>query len=185
MSPDRAVASGLALLPGDRQRDGGVRDAPVGENVMLQVLSRLHQQPSACSGGRWSARRGELLQRVRRASARAEALYESLSGGNQQKALLAKWLQTSPRCSCCTSRRRASTSAPAQQIFGMLRAAASAGAPSSARVRLRAARRDLRPRDRGRARAGSRELTGDGITKERIAEQVYNSVTLRDRRSVV
>ena len=34
-----------------------------------------------------------------------------LSGGNQQKVVLAKWLATEPRCSCSTSRRAASTSA--------------------------------------------------------------------------
>ena len=42
MTPHRAIAAGIALIPADRQRDGAVGTLPVGDNVMLQVLSAYH-----------------------------------------------------------------------------------------------------------------------------------------------
>src|SRR5205807_1280229 len=40
MSPARAIAAGIALVPGDRARDGGVASLSVGANVTLPVLGR-------------------------------------------------------------------------------------------------------------------------------------------------
>ncbi len=91
-----AITSGVALVPEDRQRLGLVLPMTVGENLTLTMVKTL---------ARWGLRSdrrerklaerimGELL--VKAASADVQA--QTLSGGNQQKLALGKWLVTTPR----------------------------------------------------------------------------------------
>ena len=88
---DAAVAAGVGLCPEERKSQGLLLDEPVYRNITLSTFARL-------------ARGGLLNERVERAAAReqVEALdrrpasgdrhARTLSGGNQQKALLARWL---------------------------------------------------------------------------------------------
>lgn len=95
-SPRRALALGLALVPEDRQHEGLILPMSVGFNLTMAVLGSLSRL------GMISARRQrETAQRliedlsIRAPGQRAEV--ETLSGGNQQKVLLGKWLATKPR----------------------------------------------------------------------------------------
>ncbi|MFN8177119.1 MAG: ABC transporter ATP-binding protein [bacterium] len=89
---------GLSVLPGDRAREGLVPDAPLWENLALREFGapwargRLGVSPSA-----HVRRAGELLARfdVRAEGPRVPA--RSLSGGNQQKLLLARELAAEPK----------------------------------------------------------------------------------------
>jgi ribose transport system ATP-binding protein len=95
MTPARALSAGIALLPGDRQRDGVVDSLTVEANISLPVLDRY---------GRGSRlRKRQLIENTRRLLAEFQvrpntpgAAMETLSGGNQQKVLLAKWIQLEP-----------------------------------------------------------------------------------------
>jgi ribose transport system ATP-binding protein len=95
LSPAKALAAGICLVPGDRQRDGGVESLTVGENVTLPAL---HE---AFSGfilrkRELATKAAKLLQRYDVRPPRPQQLLGSLSGGNQQKAILGKWLETKP-----------------------------------------------------------------------------------------
>jgi ribose transport system ATP-binding protein len=180
MTPDRAVANGFVLLPGDRQRDGSVPTLLVGENVMLQVLGR-YRTPYGLRTRPMRRRARELLHRFDVRPPDPELTYESLSGGNQQKALLAKWLQTDPQVIFLHEPTQGVDVGARAQIFQMLVEAAREGASvliaSSDNEQLAAICDRVLVLARGRLAV---EISGDELTKERIGEQVYNSVTLRE-----
>jgi ribose transport system ATP-binding protein len=94
--PHAAKDAGLALVPSDRHRQGGILLMSLQENVTLTDLGR------HTSGGRLSRakERAEVEDWLVKLDVRppvAEAALDSLSGGNQQKIVLAKWLRTGPR----------------------------------------------------------------------------------------
>jgi len=95
-SPRRAMAQGLALLTSDRKRTGLCLSLSVGENATLAALPRLSPGGVRRLGlERESARRAIDSLRIRCRGAGQEV--GTLSGGNQQKVALAKWLETRPR----------------------------------------------------------------------------------------
>lgn len=180
MSPERAVANGFVLLPGDRQRDGSVPTLSVADNIMLQVLPS-YRAPLGLRKGAMKSRARELLDQYDVRPPDPRLPYESLSGGNQQKALLAKWLQAEPRVIFLHEPTQGVDVGARGQIFTMLGQAASEGAcvivASSDYEQLAAVCDRVLVLVRGRI---GREISGAEVTKERIAEQVYNSVTLRE-----
>jgi ribose transport system ATP-binding protein len=101
--------------------------------------------------------------------------YQSLSGGNQQKAMLAKWLQTKPSLLLLHEPTQGVDVGSRQQIFDLTRRAAADGAAvlcvSTDYEQLAAVCDRVVVFGRGRV---ARELTGDQVTKERIAEQCYH-----------
>jgi len=94
--PAQAVRLGLAFCPEERKADGIVGELSVRENIVLALQARAGLWPCIRP-----ARQRELAQRyiellgIRAAD--SDMPIALLSGGNQQKALLARWLATSPR----------------------------------------------------------------------------------------
>jgi ABC-type sugar transport system ATPase subunit len=94
-TPRDAVARKIALIPENRRRDGGVLDMSVGENLTITSIDRFWRRVRLSTGTerKWIAQKiGEYD--VRPAS--SQRLFKVLSGGNQQKVVIAKWLETSP-----------------------------------------------------------------------------------------
>ena len=91
----RSIASGLGYLTEDRKGEGIVPDMTVRENLTLALLPRLSP-----NGRIRRAREREIVDRFMRAldikAANIEQPIRELSGGNQQKVLLARWLATEP-----------------------------------------------------------------------------------------
>jgi rhamnose transport system ATP-binding protein len=91
-----ANAFGVALVPEDRQHLGLVLPMTVGENLTLAVLQTL-----AHYGLRSARREREVAARLMREldvrAASADVPAQTLSGGNQQKLVLGKWLAAKPR----------------------------------------------------------------------------------------
>ncbi|HEX6680132.1 MAG TPA: sugar ABC transporter ATP-binding protein [Gaiellaceae bacterium] len=95
--PKQAIAAGVAFLPADRHRLGSVTTLSVRENLTLTDLRR----HSARFGSlRRRAERAEVLDWIEAIDVRPpdpDVPFSTLSGGNQQKVVLAKWLRMKPR----------------------------------------------------------------------------------------
>jgi ribose transport system ATP-binding protein len=126
LTPAQAIRAGLCLVPGDRARQAAVLDAPAADNVTLGNLRR-------------HVRRGLLRQDsvVRHATtlmnhAGVQPLaprrdLRTFSGGNQQKAVLAKWLDRAPAVLLLDEPVQGVDVASRAQIFAHLAALANTG----------------------------------------------------------
>jgi rhamnose transport system ATP-binding protein len=96
-SPRDALRHGIAYLPEDRQHQGLVLPLPISDNITLPILQGLTVAGWIRSGREQQVANdyGRRLQ-VRGVSSFRQAVRQ-LSGGNQQKVVLAKWLATQPR----------------------------------------------------------------------------------------
>jgi ribose transport system ATP-binding protein len=95
-SPAAAIAAGLALAPEDRKRDGLVLPMSVAANASLASLDRT-LRGGWISAARESAYITPYVERFRVKTPSLDQLIVNLSGGNQQKVILAKWLATDPK----------------------------------------------------------------------------------------
>ena len=94
-SPKEAVEAGLALVPEDRKTQGLFLEHSIRRNITLSSLHKLTR-----FGVIQRSRETETIRRAQHelsiSMASPELEAQHLSGGNQQKVVLAKWLQTSP-----------------------------------------------------------------------------------------
>ncbi len=95
-SPSAGIAAGVALVPEDRIRQGIFGGMSVAENVTVPTLGR-YWKWGRLRARRERARVEELIGLFDIRPADAAQLMARLSGGNQQKGVLAKWLETEPR----------------------------------------------------------------------------------------
>lgn len=95
--PEEAVAHGLALCPEDRKQEGLVLDMTVGKNITLASLTDCLTPIKTVSNRSESKKVEDYRKRLSIKSHSAEQLAGQLSGGNQQKIVLAKWLLTHPK----------------------------------------------------------------------------------------
>ena len=95
-TPLKAIRAGFALVPEDRKQHGIVRDLSVGQNITLAVLGQFARF-SRIDGEAELATVQELIGQLGLRTASPFLPITSLSGGNQQKAVLAKMLLTRPQ----------------------------------------------------------------------------------------
>ncbi|MEV4346344.1 sugar ABC transporter ATP-binding protein [Actinoplanes sp. NPDC049596] len=95
-TPRHAMAAGVAMVPESRKEQGLVMVRSVAENVALSSLPGRRVGPFVQRKSE-SAAVGEISKTVDIRAANPGAPIETLSGGNQQKALFAKWLLRGPK----------------------------------------------------------------------------------------
>ncbi len=94
-SPTRAMEAGIAFVPEDRRQQGLVMDSAIDHNVALASMKRLrrglflHRAAESRLAGDWATK-------VQLKFSRLSDAVNTLSGGNQQKVVLAKWLASDP-----------------------------------------------------------------------------------------
>jgi ribose transport system ATP-binding protein len=91
-----AVAAGVGLVPENRVREAAFMDRSVSDNLAFAML-REYGARGWMSRSREARRAGELIARFGVKVASAAALFSSMSGGNQQKVVIARCLQRDPR----------------------------------------------------------------------------------------
>jgi ribose transport system ATP-binding protein len=174
MTPQSAMAHRMALVPGDRQSTGSIPTLAATDNINLLVLDAYFR-------GGW-LRQGELdvnaktlMDEFDVRPARPEMDYGSFSGGNQQKAMMAKWKQINPKVMLLHEPTQGVDVGARQQIWSMIRAATDTSSTicaSSDYEQLAAICDRVGVVARGRI-VGF--LTGTDVTKERIADYCLSS----------
>jgi ribose transport system ATP-binding protein len=96
-NPKRAVAAGIVLIPGDRSREGLFGRRPVLENLALPSAGRRALPGGLLSADRERKAADRAVRRLRIKVGRLDDPVYTLSGGNQQKVVVGKWLLTEPR----------------------------------------------------------------------------------------
>ncbi len=94
--PLDAMKNGIAYLPEDRKRDGIIADLSVRDNIILalQVLRGMGHPISRAKAEEFA---DEYIKALDIKTASSDTPIGSLSGGNQQKVILARWLLTHPK----------------------------------------------------------------------------------------
>lgn len=94
--PTAAVAAGLAYLPEDRKTLGVVLDMTVRDNLTLGVHSAVKNPAGFMSRAREDTLAQRYMELLRIRAHSPEQRVRTLSGGNQQKTVIGKWLATAP-----------------------------------------------------------------------------------------
>lgn len=121
-----AIAAGICLVPENRKEEGLVLDFPVLDNISLPNLGKLRRgwfvdRPAEDKLGQHSRKKlGIKTATLRTAVA-------SLSGGNQQKVVLAKWLAMEPRVIILDEPTRGIDVGAKGEVYALMRALADAG----------------------------------------------------------
>ena len=167
-SPGATLRAGVVLVPGNRQRDGVWLDATAAENISLPVL-RGYYRRGWLNGREEATRAKRLMQTFRVQPPIAHQRVANFSGGNQQKIVLAKWLQGEPEVLLLDEPTQGVDAGARKEILEIVRAATEAGAGvaifSSDLEQLANVCTRVLVLWRGRAAA---ELVGDEITEDAL-----------------
>ena len=125
-SPRGAMQAGLALVPEDRKHDGLVLEMGVRENLSLATLHR-DQRAGFLSRVKERALCEEMIPAMRIKTPNTEQPVQFLSGGNQQKVVIGKWLATRPKVLLLDEPTRGVDIGAKQEIYRLMEELASRG----------------------------------------------------------
>jgi ribose transport system ATP-binding protein len=127
-SPQRSQDAGVVLLPADRQRQSAILGATVKENVTLPALKSFRGRLGRLDHRAERTAVQDVLERFEVHPRDPERPMMTLSGGNQQKALLGRCLRMQPKVLLLHEPTQGVDVGARQGIFATLRAAADDGA---------------------------------------------------------
>ncbi|EKF58673.1 monosaccharide-transporting ATPase [Agrobacterium albertimagni AOL15] len=175
VSPLMAQKLGIAFLPGDRLGAAGIGSLSVTDNMTLPVLDQL-LKPTGLDRRLMIKEADRLVRSYDVRPQNPQLPLGSLSGGNQQKVLLAKWLQTNPKLLMLDEPTQGVDFGARQQIFKALDRAASDGTAilcaSTDNEQLEQICDRIIVFSRGRPVI---ELTGSEISRKSITEACFHS----------
>ncbi len=123
---DSRIAQGLMLIPEDRQREGLVPELSVADNMLLASLKR-HVRRFFLSKARETASIDQMIRDLSIKVSNPRNLISSLSGGNQQKVVVAKALLTEPKVLLMDEPTRGIDVGAKEEIFDIARRLAAQG----------------------------------------------------------
>jgi len=121
-----AIRNGIYLVPEDRRIAGLIVDMPIRENITLPALSR-YSSAGLVSKSRESRRAKEMCERLKVKAPSTETKAANLSGGNQQKVVLAKWLSLDPKLLIFDEPTRGIDVGAKSEIYQLMRDLAASG----------------------------------------------------------
>ncbi|MGA9366285.1 MAG: ATP-binding cassette domain-containing protein, partial [Steroidobacteraceae bacterium] len=121
-----AIAAGLALVPEDRKRDGLILNMSSRENAGLARTEATARWGLLTPGRETSVVR-PVLERLRLKARSLDDPVRNLSGGNQQKVVLAKWLVTAPKVLLLDEPTRGIDVNAKSEIYSLIRELAASG----------------------------------------------------------
>ncbi len=125
-SIDKRIKQGIVLIPEDRQREGLVPELSVADNMLLASL-RNYLNVVYLSHGKQMAHVNRMVQELSIKVPNVMNLISSLSGGNQQKVVVAKSLLTSPKVLLMDEPTRGIDVGAKEEIFEIMRKLAAQG----------------------------------------------------------
>ncbi|PBC35537.1 sugar ABC transporter ATP-binding protein [Rhodococcus sp. ACS1] len=126
LNPHTASRAGIAFLPTDRRRSAVIPDATVRENLTLPMLADITRL-GHISRRAESRVAGDWIGKMQVRPSDPENLAINLSGGNQQKVLLARWLRTKPKMLILDEPTQGIDVGTKTQFYALLSAAARDG----------------------------------------------------------
>jgi ribose transport system ATP-binding protein len=125
-SPSAAMRAGIAMIPEDRKTQGLVLPLTIRENITLPVLRRL-STTGVVDRQREQRDTAAMVKQLAIRTSSSETPVRYLSGGNQQKAAIAKWLLTGAKIYLMYDPTRGIDVATKQEIYLLIRQLADAG----------------------------------------------------------
>ncbi len=92
-----AIKAGIALVPEDRKLQGLILNQTVKTNISITILDKIQQWGVMLSRKKENELSKDYINRLSIKTSSANNAAKNLSGGNQQKIVLAKWLATNPK----------------------------------------------------------------------------------------
>ena len=170
--PLDAMKKGIGYLPEDRKRDGIIADLSVRDNIILalQVINGMNRPFSRAKAEAFA---DEYIRALQIKTASMETPVGSLSGGNQQKVILARWLLTHPQYLILDEPTRGIDVGTKLEIQKLVLKLAEEGMSitfisSEIEEMLRTCSRLIVMRDRNIVG----ELTGDELSQERVMRTI-------------
>jgi ribose transport system ATP-binding protein len=96
-SPADAIRAGIALVPEDRKLQGLILDQTIRSNISITILEKIQRWGLMLSSKKEKELTSKYISRLSIKTSSDNNAAKNLSGGNQQKIVLAKWLATHPR----------------------------------------------------------------------------------------
>jgi ribose transport system ATP-binding protein len=119
-SPMDAFNKGIGYIPEDRRNEGLILNLPIFENITLTVLKKLKSHGMVSRKKQFEVTE-KMVKKIDIRSASITALCKNLSGGNQQKVVLGKWLLSGNKILVMSHPTRGVDVGAKQQIYTLMR----------------------------------------------------------------
>jgi ABC-type sugar transport system ATPase subunit len=128
-SPAEAIEAGWAMVPASRGEQGLMTDWSIRENVTLLILDKLRARAGLISGRKARTETESFIRTLAIVTDSQEKKVSQLSGGNQQKIVVAKWLAPRPRMLILDDPTRGVDVGAKRELYTIIRRLAADGLP--------------------------------------------------------
>ena len=126
-SPEEAVRRGIGTIPRERRIEGLVMFLSIAANISLASLGKVMRGGLLIDHGRERAVAQHWLQRLRIKAPNVEVACRRLSGGNQQKVVLARWMNAGSRILVLDHPTRGLDVGAKEEVYGLIRELSASG----------------------------------------------------------